>query len=258
MNVVEQILKHLDLGEAQKIRRTRKRPFRKVYMARGMGRKRIQDFELAHEALGHPSPTTMETIQKMGVIEGMPKFAWSDMPRCIDCDKSRITMTDKTREKPEKFKPKFPMQHFYADAGTIADVDACGSMKTIIVFREKPGDIRGFYAVEKVSESPACLRSFLEEHLTKVVDRRAIEKGLLTIKPDGKKGAFGKEFAKVANEFGYKVDPSLPGCPDGNQAEWSVNEVKKDPDITGGKVPTKKVLPFGVEICFTISKHDAK
>ena len=39
MNVVEQILKHLDLGEAHKVRRTRKRPFRKAYMARGMGRK---------------------------------------------------------------------------------------------------------------------------------------------------------------------------------------------------------------------------
>ena len=75
-------------------------------------------------------------------------------------------MTDKTREKPEEFKPKFPMQHNYADAGTIADVDACGGMKTIIIFREKPGDIRGFFAVEKVSEFPACLRSFLEEHLT--------------------------------------------------------------------------------------------
>ena len=58
-----------------------------------------------------------------------------------------------------------------ADAGTIADVDACGGMKTILVFREKPGDLSDFYAVEKLSESPACLRSFLEEHLTEVVDR---------------------------------------------------------------------------------------
>ena len=49
----------------------------------------------------------------------------------------------------------------------------------------------------------------------------------MKIKPDGEKGAFGKEFAKVANEFGYKVDPSLPGCPDEKQAEWSVNEVKR-------------------------------
>jgi hypothetical protein len=50
----------------------------------------------------------MEIIQKMEVIEGMPKFTWSDMPRCIDCDKSRIAMTDKTREKPEEFKPNTP------------------------------------------------------------------------------------------------------------------------------------------------------
>ena len=49
-----------------------------------------------------------------------------------------------------------------------------------------------------------------------MVDRRAIEKGLLKIKPDGagEKGAFGKEFKKVANEFGYQMDPSLPGCPE--------------------------------------------
>ena len=119
------------------------------------------------------------------------------------------------------------MQHIYADAGTITDTDACGGMKTIIVFRENPGDLRGFYVVEKRSETPACLRSFLEEHLTEVVDRRAIELGLLKIKPDGDKGAFGKESAKVANEFGYKVDPSLPGCPDENLVEWSVNEVKR-------------------------------
>ena len=57
--------------------------------------------------------------------------------------------------------------------------------------------------------------------------RRAIELGLLKITPDGEKGAFRKEFAKVANEFGYKVDPSLPGCPDENLAEWSVIEVKR-------------------------------
>ena len=57
-------------------------------------------------------------------------------------------MTDKTKEKPEELKPLFPMQHIYADAGTIKDVDACGGMKTIIVFRENPGDIGGFYAVE--------------------------------------------------------------------------------------------------------------
>ena len=66
----------------------------------------------------------------------------------------------------------------------------------------------------------------MEEHLTEVVDRRAIELGLLKIKPDGEKGAFGKEFAKVANEFGYKVDPSLRGCLDENLAEWNVNEVR--------------------------------
>ena len=80
-------------------------------------------------------------------------------------------------------------------------------MKIIILFREKPGDLRGFCAVEKVSKSPACLRSFLEEHLTEVFDRGAIKKGLLKIKPDGEKGAFGKEFASVANEFGYKIGP---------------------------------------------------
>ena len=75
-------------------------------------------------------------------------------------------MTDKTKEKPEEFKPKFPMQLIDADAGTIADVDACGGMKTILALREKPGDLRGFYVVEKVSESSVCLRSFLEKHLT--------------------------------------------------------------------------------------------
>ena len=94
----------------------------------------MQDFEFVHDALGHPSPTTMEIIQKMNVIEGMAKFAWTEMPRCIDCDKIRITMTDKTKVKPEEFKPKFPMQHLCADAGTITDIDACGGMKTIIVF----------------------------------------------------------------------------------------------------------------------------
>ena len=78
----------------------------------------------------------------MKVIEGMPKFAWSDMPRRTGSDKSRITMIDKTKEKPEEFKPKFPMQHIYADAEAIADVDACGGMKTMIVFREKPSDLR--------------------------------------------------------------------------------------------------------------------
>ena len=81
--------------------------------------------------------------------------------------------------------------------------------------------------MEKLSDTPVCLRSFLEEHLTEVVDRRAIGLGLLKIKPDGEKGAFGKEFAKVANEFGYKIDPSLPGCPDENPAERSANEVKR-------------------------------
>ena len=248
MNVIDMILEPVVLGAAQKVRRTHKRPFRKAYMSRGMGRKRMQDFEFVHDALGHPSPTTMEIIQKMKVIDGMTKFAWGDMPRCIDCDKSRVTMTDKTKEKPEEFKPKFPMQHIYADAGTIADVDACGGMKTIIVFREKPGDLRGFYAVEKLSESPACLRSFLEEHLTEVIDRRAIEKGLLKIKPDGEKGAFGKEFAKVANEFGYKVDPSLPGCPDENQAEWSVNEVKrKTLTLLEAKCLPKKFFPLALK-----------
>ena len=74
MNVVEQILKHLDLGEAQKVRRTRKRPFRKAYMARDMGRKQMQDFEFGHGSLGHPSPTAMEIIQKMEMIEGKPKL----------------------------------------------------------------------------------------------------------------------------------------------------------------------------------------
>ena len=99
----------------------------------------------------------------------------------------------------------------------------------------------------------------MEEHLTEVVDRRAIKKRLLKIKPDGEKGAFGKEFVKVANDFGYKIDPSLPGCPDENQAERSVNEVKRqNHDTTGGKVHTKEILPFGVEICFTIFKYDAK
>ena len=248
MNVVDQLLKDLDLGAAQKVRRIRRRPFRKAYMARGMGSKRMHDFDFVHDALGHPSPTTMEIIQKMNVIDGMPKFAWSDMPRCIDCDKSRVTMTDKTKEKPEEFRPQFPMQHIYADAGTINDTDACGGMKTIIVFREKPGDIRGFYAVEKVSEAPACLRSFLEEHLTEVVDRRAIEKGLLKLKPDGEKGAFGKEFARVANEFGYKIDPSLPGCPDENQAEWSVNEVKrKTLTLLEAKCLPKKFFPLAMK-----------
>ena len=184
----------------------------------------------------------MEIIQKMKVIDGMSKFAWSDMPRCIDCDKSRVTMTDKTKERPEK-----PMQHIYADAGTIADVDACGGMKAILVFREKPGDLRGFYAVEKVSEAPACLRLFLEEHLTEVVDRRAIEKGLSKIKPDGEKGAFGKDFAKVANEFGYKVDPSPLGCPDENQAEWSVNEVKRKAlTLLEAKCLPKKFFPLAL------------
>ena len=91
MDVVEQILKYLDLGAAQQVRRTRKRPFRKAYtqqvrrirkrpfrkayMARGMGKIRMQDFEFVRDALGHPSPTTMEIIQKTKVIEGMPKFA---------------------------------------------------------------------------------------------------------------------------------------------------------------------------------------
>ena len=83
--------------------------------------------------------------------------------------------------------------------------------------------------LKKVSETSACLRSFLNEHLTEVVDRRAIELGLLKIKPDGERGAFGKEFEKVANEFGYKVDPSLPGCPDENLTEWSINGVKRKP-----------------------------
>ena len=131
--------------------------------------------------------------------------------------------------KPDEFKPKFPMQHIYADAGSIGGEDACGGMKTVIVFREKPGDIRGFYAVSTVKEAAECFRSFLEEHLQEVhvVDRRAIEKGLLKIKPDGEKGAFGKEFRKVASEFGYQVDPSLPGCPEENLAKWGINEVKR-------------------------------
>ena len=140
------------------------------------------------------------------------------------------------------------MQHIYADAGTIADVDACGGVKTIIVFNGKPGEIRGFYAVEKVSESPACLRSFLEVHLTEVVDRRAVEKGLLKIEPEVEKGAFGKGFTKVANEFGYKVDPSLSGCPDENQAEWSVNEVKRKAlTLLEAKCLPKKFFPLALK-----------
>ena len=87
-----------------------------------------------------------------------------------------------------------------------------------------------------------------------------LKKGMLKIKPDGEKGAFGKEFAKVANEFGYKIDPSLPGCPDENQAEWSVHEVKrKTLTLLEAKCLPKKFFPLhiGNEICITVFKHDA-
>ena len=118
--------------------------------------------------------------------------------------------------------------------------------------------MRRFYAIEKVAESPACLRSFLVEHLTEVVDRRAIEQRRLKIKSDGEKGTSGKEFAKVANEFGYKVDLSLPRCPDKNQAEWSGNKVNRKPLIPLEVKCLPKIFPDGVERCVTVIRHDAK
>ena len=74
MNVVDELLKHLEFGTAKKAAPYHRRPFRKAYLARGMGKNRMQDFEFVHNALGHPSPTTMKIIQKMNVIEGMTKF----------------------------------------------------------------------------------------------------------------------------------------------------------------------------------------
>ena len=97
MNVVDAILSYLDLDEAQNEKRPYGKPYKRAYLARGMGRKRIQDFDFCHEALSHPSPTTMQIIHRDEVIEGMPKFDWENMPRCIDCDKGRVTMTDKTK-----------------------------------------------------------------------------------------------------------------------------------------------------------------
>ena len=70
----------------------------------------------------------------------------------------------------------------------------------------------------------------------------------LKIKPDDEKGAFGKEFAKVANEFGYKVDSSLPGCPDENQAECSVNEVnRKTLTLLEAKCLPRKFFPLALK-----------
>ena len=228
MNVVRGILRQCKFGLPQAKRSGHISVSTKtVLVARGMGPKRLHNGLFIHGALGHQSPTTMELIYRHKVIEDMPKLPWADIDPCISCDKGKVTMPFKTKKKPEEYLPLYPMQHLYCDAGCMGDEDSVGGLKYFIAFREAPAQLRGCFAVTNVTDAYKCLRSFLEEHFQQVTDRRAMEKRLLKIKPDGEQGAFGKEFQKVASEYGYQLDPSMPGCPDENQAEWCVNEFKR-------------------------------
>ena len=159
----------------------------------------------------------------------MPKLNFDEIKdhNCSSCDKAQQRMPDSSKEMPEEFKAKYPMQHLYADIGMISDEEACGGLRNIVCFREYKGKLRGYYPVDTLADVPKMLNLFLREHFHQVTDIRAMEKGLLIIKPDGDLGAFGKEFERVAQSFGYKVDPSLPETPSMNQSEWSVNEVKR-------------------------------
>ena len=74
MNIVDELLKDLEFGTVKRAAPYHRRSFRKAYLARGMGMNRMQDFEFVHDTLGHPSLTTMESIQNMRVIEGMTTF----------------------------------------------------------------------------------------------------------------------------------------------------------------------------------------
>ena len=64
--------------------------------------------------------------------------------------------------------------------------------------------------VKTLKDAATEFKRFLEDHIPHVKDRRAFEQKLTKVKPDGEKGAFGEEFEKVADDFGYIMDPSLP------------------------------------------------
>ena len=209
--------------------RSKGRKSSNAFMMRGLPKSKLHSWWYVHKALGHPSNSTMERCCKHKVILGMPEFDWDEIKgeQCIDCDKAQQRMPDKCKKKPEEFKPMHPMQHVYADVAVITESEALDGMKYIVCFREAPGQLRGYYAMRSLREAAEKLELFLEEHVPNVQDRGAFEKGLLIVKPDGDKGAFGKAFKESAAKFGYIVKPSLPNQPDENQAEWAVNEVKR-------------------------------
>ena len=179
----------------------------KAYILRGISKKQESSYDFVHDALSHLSKSMLEKCCRYEVIKGLPKFDFDEIKdhNCFSCDKAQQRMPDSCKEMPEEFKAQFPMQHIYADIGTINAGDGCGGLVDIVCYRESPGKIRGYYPVETLADVPKMLNLFLKEHFHQVKDRRAMEKGLLIIKPDGDLGAFGKEFERVAQSFGYKV-----------------------------------------------------
>ena len=98
-------------------------------------------------------------------------------------------------------------------------------------------DVIGLFTKDVAAE----FKRFLDDHIPHVKDRRAFEQKLTKVKPDGEKGAFGEEFEKVAGDFGYIMDPSLPRQPWENTAETAVNEAKRKALtlIEANALPTK-------------------
>jgi site-specific DNA-cytosine methylase len=138
----------------------------KAYILRGISKKQESSYDFVHDALSHLSKSMLEKCCRYEVIKGLPKFDFDEIKdhNCFSCDKAQQRVPDSCKEMPEEFKAQFPMQHIYADIGTINAGDACGGLVDIVCFREFPGKIRGYYPVETPADVPKMLNLFLKEH----------------------------------------------------------------------------------------------
>ena len=87
------------------------------------------------------------------------------------------------------------MQHVYCDVFEVNKSDAIDGARYSAAFIELPGRIKGFAVAKTLKDVATEFKRFLEDHIPNVKDRRAFEQRLTKVKPDGEKGAFGKEFA---------------------------------------------------------------